>query len=106
MVWGVLGCLPGTAGEKEQGRPQSVSAVAMINGCEITGEIRQAGPELIHGSLSPLRSVIKMTNPSGKTQNLSFFCQVISQDSKSPKNVFIFKEGTFEMTLESSRDTK
>ena len=74
-----------------------VTATALLDGCEISGEIvHNAG---VNGSLSPLRAVVTMSNPTNESRKLSCFIQVISQDSKAPKNVFIFREGSYEMTI-------
>ena len=74
--------------DKKVGEGKSQAAIGVINGCEISGAFT-----------SPLRAAITIRNPSNERRPVNFFCQIISQNSKSPRNVFIFTETTYEMSI-------
>ncbi len=78
---------------------QCVSATAIIDGCELGGKIMQVGMEPVHERWAPLHAVIKIQNSSDKERKLSFFCQIISQNSKNPSDAFVFRGRTYEMTI-------
>ena len=78
---------------------QCVSATAIIDGCELGGKIMQVGMEPVHGRWAPLHAVIEIQNSSDKERKLSFFCQIISQNSKNPSDAFVFRGRTYEMTI-------
>jgi hypothetical protein len=85
-----------TAGSKDT---QCVSATAIIDGCELGGKIMQVGMKPVHGRWAPLHAVIKIQNSSDEERKLSFFCQIISQNSKNPSDAFVFRGRTYEMTI-------
>lgn len=78
---------------------QCVSATAIIDGCDIEGKIARVETKPASGRWAPLHAVIKIKNSSDKERKLSFFCQIISQDSKNPSDAFVFRGRTYEMTI-------
>ncbi len=95
-------CLSAAAWGSDETRAEEVpcaSATPIVEGCEIEGMIKQGEFDSARGRWAPLRAVIKMTNTSDDGRKLSFFCQIISQDSKNHSDVFLFSEGTYEMSI-------
>ena len=73
---------------------QSESATAIVNGCKVSGKISGLKAQTLTSSWSPLRGHIKIINPFGVSRKVSLFFQIVSQNSKSPDDAFVFREGT------------
>jgi hypothetical protein len=102
MIWTVFTCLPVVAEDDgEQGIKEApcVSATAIVESCEIEGKITQVEFDPARGRWAPLHAVIKIRNTSDDGQKLTFFCQIISQDSKNHSDAFVFSEGTYQMAI-------
>jgi len=68
----------------------SVSATAVVRGCEITGAITEASAADIAKGGSPLRAKITVSNSLPEKRKLTLAYQVISQSDQDPADVFLF----------------
>ena len=78
--------------EKERGKTDTVSATALVNGCEVTGDFTAEQAELT------------VRNPTGKATEVSFHYQVVYQNSRDRGDIFLLKGGSFEETVPPGRE--
>ncbi len=75
----------------------TISATAVLNRCRITGTITQTEVDPVRWAA--MMANIRIWNPSDEERKFSLYCQVISQDSKSPKDAFVFMGRTYDMVV-------
>ena len=77
--------------EKARKGIEMFSATALVNGCEVTGDFTAEQAE------------IAVTNPTREAKDVTFYYQIVYQDSRERGDIFVIAGGKFESKLPPGR---